>query len=63
VLTLYLQRSRDLEYTAMKPKGILTSTIEEGAEIIANHVIPQHFEVCITSYKICVIENQLSLRN
>ncbi|KAJ7760399.1 P-loop containing nucleoside triphosphate hydrolase protein [Mycena metata] len=30
--------------------------VEERAEIIANRLIPQDFEVCITSYEICLIE-------
>ena len=35
---------------------ILTGTKEERAEIIADQLIPQDFEVCITSYEICLIE-------
>ncbi|KAJ7180493.1 P-loop containing nucleoside triphosphate hydrolase protein [Mycena filopes] len=35
---------------------LLTGTKEERAEIIANRLIPQDFEVCITSYEICLIE-------
>ena len=35
---------------------ILTGTKEERAEIIANQLISQDFEVCITSYEICLIE-------
>src|ERR1700691_995668 len=35
---------------------ILTGTKEERADIIANHLIPQDFELCITSYEICLIE-------
>jgi SWI/SNF-related matrix-associated actin-dependent regulator of chromatin subfamily A member 5 len=35
---------------------ILTGTKEERAEIIANRLLPQDFEVCITSYEICLIE-------
>ena len=35
---------------------ILTGTKEEHAEIIANQLISQDFEVCITSYEICLIE-------
>jgi SWI/SNF-related matrix-associated actin-dependent regulator of chromatin subfamily A member 5 len=35
---------------------VLTGTKEERAEIIANRLIPQDFEVCITSYEICLIE-------
>jgi SWI/SNF-related matrix-associated actin-dependent regulator of chromatin subfamily A member 5 len=35
---------------------ILAGTKEERAEIIANRLIPQDFEVCITSYEICLIE-------
>lgn len=35
---------------------ILAGTREERAEIIANRLITQDFEVCITSYEICLIE-------
>jgi hypothetical protein len=35
---------------------ILTGTKDERADIIANRLIPQDFEVCITSYEICLIE-------
>lgn len=35
---------------------VLAGTKEERAEIIANRLIPQDFEVCITSYEICLIE-------
>ena len=35
---------------------ILTGTKEERAEIIGNRLIPQDFEVCVTSYEICLIE-------
>ncbi|KII93122.1 hypothetical protein PLICRDRAFT_130653 [Plicaturopsis crispa FD-325 SS-3] len=35
---------------------ILTGTKEERAGIIAERLIPQDFEVCITSYEICLIE-------
>lgn len=35
---------------------ILAGSKEERAEIIANRLIPQDFEVCITSYEICLIE-------
>ncbi|RDB30756.1 ISWI chromatin-remodeling complex ATPase ISW2 [Hypsizygus marmoreus] len=35
---------------------VLTGTKDERAEIIANRLIPQDFEVCITSYEICLIE-------
>jgi hypothetical protein len=35
---------------------VLTGTKEERADIIANQLIPQDFEVCITSYEICLIE-------
>ncbi|KAJ7245132.1 SNF2 family N-terminal domain-containing protein [Mycena haematopus] len=35
---------------------LLTGTKEERAEIVANRLIPQDFEVCITSYEICLIE-------
>ncbi|KAF4613338.1 hypothetical protein D9613_011056 [Agrocybe pediades] len=34
----------------------LTGSKEERAEIIASRLIPQDFEVCITSYEICLIE-------
>jgi len=39
----------------------LTGSKEERAEIIATRLIPQDFEVCITSYEICLIE-QSSLK-
>ncbi|THH20194.1 hypothetical protein EW146_g1133 [Bondarzewia mesenterica] len=35
---------------------LLSGSKEERAEIIANRLIPQDFEVCITSYEICLIE-------
>lgn len=35
---------------------VLTGTKEERAEIIANRLIPQDFDVCVTSYEICLIE-------
>ena len=35
---------------------ILTGTKEECAEIIVNRLIPQDFDVCITTYEICLIE-------
>lgn len=35
---------------------ILTGTREERADLIANRLLPQDFEVCITSYEICLIE-------
>ncbi|KAF8638665.1 hypothetical protein AX17_002046 [Amanita inopinata Kibby_2008] len=35
---------------------ILTGTKEERADIIANRLMPQDFEVCISSYEICLIE-------
>ncbi|KAF7981341.1 hypothetical protein HWV62_33785 [Athelia sp. TMB] len=35
---------------------LLTGSKEERAEIIANRLIPQDFNVCITSYEICLIE-------
>ncbi|KAJ7695171.1 P-loop containing nucleoside triphosphate hydrolase protein [Mycena rosella] len=35
---------------------LLTGTREERSEIITNRLIPQDFEVCITSYEICLIE-------
>lgn len=34
----------------------LTGSKEERAEIIANRLIPQDFEVCVTSYEVCLIE-------
>ncbi|CAA7268547.1 unnamed protein product [Cyclocybe aegerita] len=34
----------------------LTGSKDERAEIIATRLIPQDFEVCITSYEICLIE-------
>ncbi|KAG7446305.1 SNF2 family DNA-dependent ATPase [Guyanagaster necrorhizus] len=35
---------------------VLTGTKEERSNIIMNCLIPQDFEVCITSYEICLIE-------
>ncbi|KAM6494001.1 SNF2 family N-terminal domain containing protein [Amanita muscaria] len=35
---------------------ILTGTKEERTDIISNRLLPQDFEVCITSYEICLIE-------
>ncbi|KAG6826565.1 hypothetical protein H0H92_015298 [Tricholoma furcatifolium] len=35
---------------------VLQGTPQERAEIIANRLIPQDFEVCITSYEMCLIE-------
>lgn len=35
---------------------LLTGTKEERSEIIASRLIPQDFEVCVTSYEICLIE-------
>ena len=35
---------------------VLTGSKDERAEIIATRLIPQDFEVCITSYEICLIE-------
>ncbi|KAJ7918970.1 P-loop containing nucleoside triphosphate hydrolase protein [Mycena leptocephala] len=35
---------------------LLTGTKEERADIISNRLIPQDFEVCVTSYEICLIE-------
>ncbi|KAF8216281.1 SNF2 family N-terminal domain-containing protein [Mycena galopus ATCC 62051] len=35
---------------------LLTGTKEERADIVANRLIPQDFEVCVTSYEICLIE-------
>jgi len=35
---------------------ILAGTEEARAEIIANRLILQYFEACITSYEICLVE-------
>ncbi|KAI5991718.1 SNF2 family N-terminal domain-containing protein [Pisolithus orientalis] len=35
---------------------VLTGTKEERSEIIAERLIPQDFDVCVTSYEICLIE-------
>ncbi|KAH0831419.1 SNF2 family DNA-dependent ATPase [Lanmaoa asiatica] len=35
---------------------VLTGGKEERAELIANRLIPQDFDVCVTSYEICLIE-------
>jgi SWI/SNF-related matrix-associated actin-dependent regulator of chromatin subfamily A member 5 len=34
----------------------MAGTKEERAEITASRLIPQDFEVCITSYEMCLIE-------
>ncbi|KAI0268255.1 SNF2 family N-terminal domain-containing protein [Gloeopeniophorella convolvens] len=39
--------------------ALLTGSKEERAEIIANRLLPQDFEVCITSYEICLIEKSV----
>ncbi|KAF9651344.1 hypothetical protein BDM02DRAFT_3091354 [Thelephora ganbajun] len=36
--------------------AILAGGKEERAEIIANRLLPQDFEVCITTYELCLIE-------
>ncbi|KZP06975.1 hypothetical protein FIBSPDRAFT_763515, partial [Athelia psychrophila] len=36
---------------------LLTGSKEERVEIIANRLIPQDFNVCITSYEICLSKN------
>ncbi|KAF8347321.1 SNF2 family N-terminal domain-containing protein [Amanita rubescens] len=38
---------------------ILTGTKEERADLTANCILPQDFEVCITSYEICLIEKSV----
>ncbi|KAN0132684.1 SNF2 family N-terminal domain containing protein [Lactarius tabidus] len=38
---------------------LLTGTKEERAEIIASRLLPQNFQVCITSYEICLIEKSV----
>ncbi|KAF9225136.1 hypothetical protein BS17DRAFT_750623 [Gyrodon lividus] len=35
---------------------VLTGTKEERAELIANRLLPQDFDVCVTSYEMCLIE-------
>ncbi|KAH7886369.1 SNF2 family N-terminal domain-containing protein [Phlebopus sp. FC_14] len=35
---------------------VLTGSKEERAELIANRLLPQDFDVCVTSYEICLIE-------
>lgn len=35
---------------------VLTGSKDERAELIANRLIPQDFDVCVTSYEICLIE-------
>ncbi|KAG9311922.1 SNF2 family DNA-dependent ATPase [Chiua virens] len=35
---------------------VLTGSKEERAELIADRLIPQDFDVCVTSYEICLIE-------
>lgn len=39
--------------------ALLTGTKEERAEIIASRLLPQKFQVCITSYEICLIEKSV----
>ncbi len=39
--------------------ALLTGTKEERSEIITNRLLPQDFEVCITSYEICLIEKSV----
>lgn len=39
--------------------ALLTGTKEERAEIIASRLLPQNFQVCITSYEICLIEKSV----
>ncbi|KAH6905750.1 SNF2 family DNA-dependent ATPase [Coprinopsis sp. MPI-PUGE-AT-0042] len=36
--------------------AVLTDSKEDRAEILATRLLPQDFEVCITSYEICLIE-------
>ena len=36
--------------------AVLAGGKEERAEIIANRLLPQDFEVCITTYELCLIE-------
>ncbi|KAF8835498.1 hypothetical protein BDN67DRAFT_1072395 [Paxillus ammoniavirescens] len=35
---------------------VLTGTKEERAELIASRLMPQDFDVCVTSYEMCLIE-------
>ncbi|KZS93481.1 hypothetical protein SISNIDRAFT_441332 [Sistotremastrum niveocremeum HHB9708] len=35
---------------------VLTGSKEERAAVIANRLLPQKFDICITSYEICLIE-------
>ncbi|KAF8266870.1 SNF2 family DNA-dependent ATPase [Lactarius quietus] len=39
--------------------ALLTGSKEERAEIIASRLLPQNFQVCITSYEICLIEKSV----
>ncbi|CAL1693811.1 unnamed protein product [Somion occarium] len=49
--------SREFErWTSDVSTVLLTGTKEERGEIITNRLIPQDFEVLITSYEICLIE-------
>ncbi|KAH0825711.1 chromodomain-helicase-DNA-binding protein 1-like protein, partial [Lanmaoa asiatica] len=41
---------------------VLTGGKEERAELIANRLIPQDFDICVTSYEICLIEKS-ALKN
>ncbi|KAF8519364.1 P-loop containing nucleoside triphosphate hydrolase protein [Hysterangium stoloniferum] len=38
---------------------VLTDTREERAEIVASRLLPQKFEVCITSYEMCLREKNV----
>ncbi|KAF8511891.1 P-loop containing nucleoside triphosphate hydrolase protein [Hysterangium stoloniferum] len=38
---------------------VLTGTREERAEIVASRLLPQKFEVCITSYEMCLREKNV----
>ncbi|EIN12993.1 SNF2 family DNA-dependent ATPase [Punctularia strigosozonata HHB-11173 SS5] len=35
---------------------VLAGSKDERAEIIANRILPQNFEICITTYELCLIE-------
>jgi SWI/SNF-related matrix-associated actin-dependent regulator of chromatin subfamily A member 5 len=49
--------SREFEkWTSDSKVILLAGTNDERAAIIANQLIPQDFEVCVTTYEMCLIE-------
>src|SRR5260221_13079791 len=52
--------SREFEkWTPDGKVGSLAGTKDERAEIIANQLISQDFEVCVTTYEMCLIEKSV----